>query len=426
MGGAEYLLAIERINSSLNSINGFICSRPCCFNHQSISSELPQGHHTYIGLANHIWDGKKFTESEIINYENDLKHGVIHGVLCYVIGCITNESIAVNLNKRIEEKNLCEVRRGHKLSNSPLELSKNKYGPEELKISSECYDNPSKEEKFLTTCLVHDFLRCSYGKEDHDKNLKEYFPRIDPVVFSHSSPSPLLEHSLLVQSDRLELFRFKDANEWVDKEKVLSGYSELDLNLIKIFYNMIRPVLEKCFKYKNERWIRHGLERHIAAYEFEKRYPSITIDITKKENFNEVFLGEIPEDKIWSVEISKGSMGDCIVGQDTPKENFEAFWQEANTFFSWELVQGKIPLKEYVRKTNRQLIYSKIRDHFFASGSLPINNWVFTHKNMNSKMIEILMKEEIYFCHEDIVRNFLKTCDKVMDVFYGIKMNYEK
>ncbi len=425
MHGPEYLLTIERINSALNSINGFICSRPCCFKHQSILSEPPQGHHTYIGLGNHIWDGKKFTEEEVLNYENDIKHGVVHGVLSYVIGCVINGTLSENLNTRIEDKNLCKIKKKVKLSNSPLELLKEKYGPQELITASDCYANPSFEERLLTSCLVHDFLRCSYEKESHDKNLKKYFPRVDPITFSHSKPTPELEHKPLIRNDRLELFRFEDSEDWVDKEKVLRGYSELELNLIKIFYEKIRPVLEKSYQYRNERWIRHGLERHISAYEFEKYYPSIVINITGEENFEEMFLGEIQEDEAWSVEISKGPMGDCIVGQDEPKQDFEAFWQESNTFFSWELVQGKIPLKEYTSKTKRNLIYSKLRDHFFATSKLPIEDWVFTHKNMNSKMIEILIEKEIRFCHEDLVRNFLKTCDKVIDVFYGIKMSHE-
>jgi hypothetical protein len=425
MDGSEYLLTIERINSALNSINGFICSRPCCFKYQSVLSEPPQGHHTYIGLGNHIWDGEKFTEEEVLNYENDIKHGVVHGVLSYVIGCVINETLSKNLSTRIENKNLCKIKKGVKLSDSPLELLKEKYGPQELAMASECYENPSLEEKFLASCLTHDFLRCSYGKENHDKNLEKYFPRIDPVAFSHSMPTPELEHEPLIRSDRLELFRFEDSESWVDEEKVLDGYSELELNLIKIFYEKIRPVLEKSYLHRNERWIRHGLERHISAYEFEEDYPSIVINITGEENFKEVFLGEMRGDKAWSIEVSKGPMGDCIVGQDSPKQDFEAFWQESNTFFSWELVQGKIPLKEYASKTKRNLIYSKLRDHFFATGKLPIKDWVFTHKNMNSKMIEILIEKEVYFCHEDLVRNFLKTCDKVLDAFYGIKMSHE-
>jgi hypothetical protein len=426
VSGAEYLLITERINSALNSINGFICSRPCCFEHNSIPSDPPQGHHTYIGFAKHIWDGEKFTEEQILNYENDTKHGVIHGVLCYVIACIINSDISENLNKRIENKNLCKIKKSRKLSNSPLELlgkDLGDYSKEELEISLECYNNPSEEEKLLTSCLTHDFLRCSFGAEDHDKNLIKYFPQIDNTALSHSSPSLDAEKHPLIRSDRLELLRFKKARDWIDEEKVLKDYSELQLNLIEIFYNTVRPVLEESHKHRNERWIRHGLERHVSSYEFEDHYPSTTIDIIDEENLKNVILTPLKQDdQYWSVELSKGSMGDCIVGQKTLKDDFEAFWQEPNTFFSWELVQGKIPLMKYRTKTGKDLVANTLRDHLFASGNLPISDWIFTHKNINSKMIEILLEKNIYFCHENIVGKFLKTCEKVIDVFYGIKM----
>ena len=67
-------------------------------------------------------DNVNFTEEEIINYENDIKHGVIHGVLTYVIACVINPEIVENLSERIQDKNLSALKQKVKLSNSPLEI----------------------------------------------------------------------------------------------------------------------------------------------------------------------------------------------------------------------------------------------------------------------------------------------------------------
>lgn len=426
MSGAEYLLLLEKIDLALNSINGYICSRPCCFNNPDKISENPQGYHTYVGISKGIWDGKKFTEKEILNYENDIKHGVVHGILTFVASCIIDDSIQENLHKRIKEKNFCELKRSQKISNSDLEiltLNAKEFAEKEVHIASETYGTPTKEEKLLTSCLVHDFIKCSHGEENHDKKLLDYFPRIDPITLRHSAPSKGDASNPLIKADRLELQRFPNHEEWIDKEKVLNGYSDLQINLIEIFYKKIRPVFEKAYNFRNERWIRHGLEKRVSMYKFKDTYPSDIITLYSKENKDKVFLteGELNKD-YWCIEISKGSNGDCITGQTEPNKDYEGMWQEVYTFFPWELVQGKVPLKEYKNKSGGNIIPSINRDHFFASGNLPIQDWIFTHKNINSRMLDTILEKEIKICHEEIVSSFLKTCEKVMDLFYAIKL----
>lgn len=424
MSGPEYLLLLERITLALNSINGYICSRPCCFKNFNRVSENPQGYHTYVGIAKEIWDGKRLTEEEIKNYENDIKHGVAHGVLTFVISCVINDHITKKLHQRIRKKNFSELKNSRKISNSSLEIATinaKEFAEDEINFALDVYNNPIPEEKLLTSCLVHDFIKCSHGEEGHDKKLLDFFPRIDPITFSHSDPKD--ENHLLVRADRLELQRFSNCKEWMDESLVMGGYSEPQTNLINIFYKNVRPVLEKAYEFRNERWIRHGLEKHVSAYKFNDMYPSDIITLYSEENINKVFLPEVDEvEKYWSVELSKGSTGDCITGQKNPNGDYEGVWQEVYTYFSWELVQGKMPLKEYKEKTNKNLIPSVNRDHFFASGRLPIQDWIFTHKNMNSKMIDILIDQKLKFCHEDLVISFLKTCEKVIDLFYAVKL----
>lgn len=420
MSGAEYLLLMERVSHALNAIDGFICSRPCCYD----SLNSCQGYHTYVGLSKHIHNGKQVSEDQILKYENSVKHGVIHSVLCYVIACVTNPELADKIHDRIHNKNLDTLKNNTKKSNSPLEafIPTEEFRTKENKIAHDCFNNPIEEEKILVSCLVHDFLKCSSGHVDHDKRLKEFFPDIDPVTFHHSAPTEEMENHPLIMADRLELLRFKDAKDWLDEDKVFKTYNNSQINLIELFYNIVRPVLEKSHLFRDERWIRHGLEKHISGYEFEENYPSFFMKIKSPPEGFKAVLDDQDDDDFWSVELSKGSMGECIVGQERIKEDYEAGWQEINGFFSWELVQGKIPLKEYKAKTGKTLNINIMRDHFFASGSLPTKDWIFTHKNINSKMIEKMLDNNLHFCHENIVKKFLKTCNKVIDVFYAIKM----
>ena len=224
MSGAEYLRLLEIINESLNAISGFICSRSCC--HQSCLTA--QGHgqnHTYIGLSKHIWYGEKFSEEEILSYENNIKHGVIHGVSTFIAYNIINNKCAELLSERIVNKSLYSTRRELKISNSPDEevTFPKIVRKKEVLFAEECYNNPTKEEKILVACLMHDFLKCSQGHENHDKDLIRYFPRIDEVALRHSDPSKEDELEPLVLADRLELLRYPGHESWIDYNKVFKN-----------------------------------------------------------------------------------------------------------------------------------------------------------------------------------------------------------
>tara|TARA_Y100001938_G_C8101570_1_gene442188 strand:- start:2370 stop:3653 length:1284 start_codon:yes stop_codon:yes gene_type:complete len=420
---STYFLLLERIDVALNAISGFICSRPCCFEFKKPCRLHKHGHHTFIGLSKHICDGKKFSEKEIETFDKDIKHGVLHGVLTFVAGSIIEPEIAQRIENDIDRFNINTIKNKHKLSKSPLEMIKSipECREEEKKVGQEIYANPSKEQKILVSCLVHDILKCCFGAENHDKNLIEYFPNIDEPALTHSNPIKKHESENLIRYDRLELYRFENSENWVNRHKVYKNLTELEIDLLDMFYQIVRPVLEKSYAHKDERWIRHGLERAPHAYRFDENYPSMFFDFSQKPH-EQFFINKDNIDTIWAVELSKGSLGDCIVGQTKPQELFESIWQENSGFFSWELVQGKIPLKEYRKKIPKDLIISQTRDHFFAYGQIPTKDWIFTHKNASHKVLANLIQyEDVKFCHEKTVKKTIKVCEKIIDVFYAIK-----
>ena len=427
INGPNYLLLQEIIDQSLNTIRGYICSRPCCFKNLDFQSEHPHGFHSYVNIHKHIHKGKKFSSCEIDKYENDIKHGVFHGVMTFLAASILDEENYKKIYKRIKDNNLHNLKQEKKVSKSELEILEinwKEFAEKETKIATSC-NVPSEQEKLLNSCLFHYILKCNFGEKDHDSKLEEYFPEIEKVALNHSNPKKEQEEHSLIRADRLELLRYDDSNSWVDKEKVFKNINEQKTTLLEIFYNTVRPVLEQSYEFRNERWIRHGTERHPYSYEWSKEYPSQIIKVYSEENKEEIILSNISDKDFWAIEVNKGSTGDCITGQKKPISKFEAHWQESNTFFFWELVQGKIPLKKYTKEKKVSPSAFSHRDHLYCQDKLDINQWIFTHKNINSKVIDKQLEADLKLCHEKIVKDIIKTCEKIVDSLYGVKMKIE-
>lgn len=115
----------------------------------------------------------------------------------------------------------------------------------------------TETDNLVVSCLLHDIMRLIYN-EDHDAKLTEISPLFLPETYTHSNPK---EESLLVWGDRLELMRFADHESWLDFSKInnqIELYGGLDL--IKHFFQHIRPVLEKMFVDRYDIWFSHALE----------------------------------------------------------------------------------------------------------------------------------------------------------------------
>jgi len=404
----EYFQILSRLDTSLDSLLTFICTRNCCNWHlpnpgPGNFEQVFWSHHSYTGLSKHIWSGKHLTEEQILKYENDIKHGVAHGICTYLSTTLQSTSIPSKLMKRTFDSYDSNFRL----------YDKDEYDTE---VAEYYYNNTTDGEKLVPCCLFHDMYRCFHDTDQHDRLLKEYLPHLDPVVYTHSTPSTEHESHPLIKGDRFELLRYDNASEWVDLDRVFSNVSDHDKKLIQFFYKRMRPVLEKCFKFRDDRWIRHGIEDQIENHDFTATmYPTLST----VENVDKFIVDRDINENYWAVELAKGSLGPCITHKlDNRKMSICKPGYRGRATFAWELLQGKIPLREYKQHLNS----CKVRDHLYGHGQLPIDDWIFTHKDIQYERVEPVLKSDLKICHDKIVHKFLHLSEKIIDLLYGIKV----
>ena len=98
--------------------------------------------------------------------------------------------------------------------------------------------------KIMASCLLHDFVKSTDNKANHDQRLKEYFPNLIAEVYTHANPQ---EETPLVIADRIELRRYSDWESWVNID--IKKYTQE--NEINHFYNNTRPFLNKDLNFIN-------------------------------------------------------------------------------------------------------------------------------------------------------------------------------
>lgn len=113
----------------------------------------------------------------------------------------------------------------------------------------------TEKEKTLFGALIHDIIS---DRKNHDAQLREYFPDLLEIVYSHSNP--IDENHPLILADRLELMRFHDHPEWIQSEKLEKSIHFYGQKEVNHFYTHIRPVLQKMFLFRDDVWLSHGME----------------------------------------------------------------------------------------------------------------------------------------------------------------------
>ena len=413
----NYFKLLHRLDVALDSLTNFICTRPCCNWRASEEGPGPGNfedvfwsHHSYAGLSKHIWDGKRLTDKEISLYENDIEHGVLHGISTYLAASISEPKISDRLVKRIRASFDSNSR---KIEGDPYDHS----------IANDYYNNPTADEKLVPCCLFHDMYKCinPVDTHSHDTNLREYFPGLDEVVYRHSAPVDTDTSHPLVKGDRLELLRYDNADDWVKYDKIFNNVDDDTKELLLFFYERVRPVLQKSFKHRDERWVRHGIEDHIREYDFSSTmYP--VLSSLENGGLYDLMVNSAEGETYWAVELAKGSLGSCItrkkghLHQTICKQGHMGKAWEA-----WELLQGKMPLKEY----NQPLNSCKVRDHLYGKGQRPMSDWIFTHKDTPHRNIQPVLDADLYICHDKIVYKLLHLAEKIIDVLYGVKFRNE-
>lgn len=120
---------------------------------------------------------------------------------------------------------------------------------------------PTREARFLVASLLHDLARYVPDSLDdtHDALLFDLINGLPDATYRHHTPHPKDVDTPLVRGDRLELMRYDDWQDWVDT----SIYDYLDATkrkMIDLFYGRLRPALLEAWAYRDDPWVRHGLE----------------------------------------------------------------------------------------------------------------------------------------------------------------------
>ena len=371
----------RKVERALDSLISFMCSRPCCKVADKVISP-----HSYCNMNRFMWTGKQFEDVKL--FEDDTEHGIFHGIMTFIVASIIDEKLISNINDKINFYNEDRLRR------ECGDIIPSDFHDKRFKLASEALDQLS----IIPGCIFHDIYRCIYDAKDHGTKLKEFLPTLHESTYNHTIPRDEQTSSLLIRSDRIELLRYDNYAEWVDQSVIFRGLSDDKINTIKMLYSKLRPALLKAYQHRHERWIRHGIESSLTSDNLCNEYPSEFIGFWDKT----VLGGHEKGKKYWSVELGYGPINDC-------------FTKKHDTLY--EQIQGKLPLSEY----NNKLYPCIIRDHLVATGSIPIEKWIFNYRDISNDEINLLYNSPINVCSEQVLCKFLKAATKIMDLLYALK-----
>ena len=387
------------INIFIENMVDIVCSR--------CSHKFPRPrnlwHHNGV-FNKYIKSDIKIDEIFFSNYFNDIEHGFFHAFCCcyisYILTNHDNKQIGFNIKDRIETKKTDAIKRhNYKEDKHPLNI------------------------RLIASLLLHDFLKCNgFSQEEHDKELKKYYSKLLPETYTHSSPSLEDDNKLLIKCDRMELRRYSDYKEWVDKRHT-DLYDELNeeqKSLIEEFYENIRPTLKYFYKNRNEIFLRHGLEQaHKANYKGcfppEKSFitfsrgKSFPIEIDRITNLNTINISNF---------IKRPSENGCIptrldrrkmryLKSVYPGEKYNCSNHEWHA--DWGGVKGFITYRDFIDKGG-EIIDSEIRDHLYANSEINIKNWKFIYNNTrdkNNSQIKSLRENNIGIISQELLYNFM-------------------
>ena len=72
------------------------------------------------------------------------------------------------------------------------------------------------------------------------------------------------------------------------------------------------------------------------------------------------------------------------------------------------------------------VIKNKSRDHLYGNGQFPLDKWIFTHKDCGGQFkLQKMLDANVKLCHDKIVYKFLHLGEKIVDLLYGVKVDYE-
>jgi len=165
---------------------------------------------------------KPVTIDDLKKWNKDTEHGFLHGFLTGFIAFILKGHAKEN---RLEKEFSYEYRK-------------------------------KETADLFCSILIHDFCRI-HSDENHDENLKNFFPNALSETFTHTNSTKENE-SILIQADRLALLRYTE--NWFDSSYVEKYVDPETVELIDFFYKHYYPKLKKMFDHMDDCWITHHLE----------------------------------------------------------------------------------------------------------------------------------------------------------------------
>jgi hypothetical protein len=234
----------------------------------------------------------------------------------------------------------------------------------------------SQLERELISCILHDFHRAATGEDEkHDANLKLWFTDATEDTYGHSNPCD--RFAPVVIADRWELHRFADVLDWINPEYLQGYFNGRTQKLAQYFYTSFRPGLERLYRFRNGRWIRHGVEL-VKKYDFAKsqHYPQ-----------KGAFYNANPEgEPAWSIEFAH-MYDPCIL--DHPKNKAWLTWFGLLPFEKYQQADNPLIPANFespkVRSQNKKGL-GGLRDHMAAFGQFSLSDWVFVTRGLHKRL----------------------------------------
>jgi hypothetical protein len=341
-------------------------------------------YHHHGGIFYLLSQEPKISDQELTLWENDLEHGLLHGLIVGFFAFLLNDQKAM-INS------VCE-------DGSPYTLAR-----KGNKVTKNYLQKPLNYERGFLSWLFHDFMRSQNIHKDHDIFLREKFDFFDETTYHHSNPLAEEEgNHPLIAADRLELMRYNNYTEWCNLTLLQPYIKKIGKAFIEIFYTNFRPALYKIIKNRLDIWLSHVVEPPI-----ESNYVFTHQDMYPKHHW-------------------------CAI--DPGLEQYQT--TETNQYFSVNV--GKLPFERCLAhtkkgltglislpalKTNNASIKSAPlstwgRDHpfIFKNKDIPASEWLFVY-HQNSDLNHYNSKT--YLMHAQTLN---RTCKVIEDLLCKIKI----
>lgn len=282
--------------------------------------------------------------------------------------------------------------------------------------------DPTEEETLFGSAILHDFYKTAFNiNAQHDVLLKKYFPDLRQSTYSHSKPPNIFDK--LVVGDRLELHRYADHGEWLNRDNDFKKYlDEPGWDLVDAFYSFVRPALLKIFVDRNKRWIRHGIDNPNKTLRPSNKYPTDRQIRDVRQEEDTIY---------WSIETFKYPFDGCMthgsVGDKSGKVNVYGRLYGLMPLMDFKSISGKhLELCVETPDTIRNNHFGK--DHFCSNGSVPISNWTYLYSEYDGFTPELkdsfayLIENNARVVSHKAAKIWLLVSDKIMDIFLGLRV----